>query len=103
MKNKKLVTKTSLLVISFLLVFFIGLFIGNLIVPIYLINKYEDNIINYIYEEIGNNFGYKTQYDREKYEVVGGINLKDATFSIIVENGVKTIRAYKYIHENDKE
>ena len=105
MVNKKMRIKKGLLVVSFFLIFVVGIIIGGVFEPILneiQMRKYENNIINFVYEEIEKNFGYVTQYDEEKYEVVGGIGLKDLTFSIIIENGVKTIRAYKYVHENDR-
>ena len=49
--------------------------------------------------KIATHFGIKTQFDRGKYEVVGGIHWKDQSFPIIIENGVKTIRAYRFISQ----
>jgi len=99
MVNKKTIIKITILVIAFCFVFFLGYSIGVLFRP----NVYHSptalNTFKYFYNEIEENFGIRTQYDKE-YEVVGGINWKDMSFSIIMENDVKTIRAYKYVYEN---
>ena len=46
--------------------------------------------------EISKHFGIITQHDKD-YEVIGSIGWKDLSFPVIMENGVKTIRAYRYI------
>jgi hypothetical protein len=100
MVNKKLFLKIVLLSISFCFVFFAGFYIGYEIVwPKK--NTYPGalQMIRFFNAEIEENFGVMTQYDKE-YEVVGGINWKDWTFSIIIEDGVKTIRSYKYISDD---
>jgi flagellar basal body-associated protein FliL len=97
MANKKAITKIIIIVICFCVTFSIGLFIG--VVFSQMENHFSTALrtFQYFYSEIENNFGIITQYDKE-YEVVGGIYWKDMSFSIIMEDGVKTIRAYKYIY-----
>jgi len=83
------------------LMFILGMYVGRYNIS----EKYIDmgrhyaikEVGDFFYKEIEENFGYITQYDND-YEVIGGINYKTTSLPIILENGVKTIRAYKYVY-----
>jgi hypothetical protein len=102
MVNKKSTVKVILLSISFCFVFSLGYFIAVLSRPS--VHHHFPTALRtftYFYNEIEENFGIITQYDEKEYDVIGGIHWKDMSLPIIMENGVKTIRAYKYIYKNE--
>jgi len=97
MVNRKL--KAIILTISFCIVFFIGLFVGAVFSPVEIHHATAFRTAMFFHEQIKNNFGVMTQFDRGKFDVVGGFGWKDISFPIIMENGVKTIRVYRFINE----
>jgi len=88
------------IIILILLIFFAGILFG------YFVNSGVNpsssmalqEMADYLYEEIDDNFGNINLENENTYEIIGYISLyKDMGFGIILENGVKTIRIY-----NDK-
>ena len=91
MSNMKRVFKCTFLTFIIFITFSSGMFFGYYFIPPAL-------TVNYFNSKIKRQFGMMTQYS--DYKVIGGIHWKDISFPMIIKNGVKTIRAYKFLQSN---
>jgi len=58
--------------------------------------KAQREMARYLYREIKENFGSINDSNRNDLNIIGGIPLyKEASFGIIIENDVKTIRVHE--------
>ena len=74
--------------------------IGNIFTS-YLVRKYarssDIKTAQYFHYEISRHFGTISRFDMESYDVVDTFRLRNRRFLIIIEDGVKTIRAYTFL------
>jgi hypothetical protein len=99
MFNRKYILKIILCI-----VIIFGIFIGGYITGYLDTNRRwtnasiaEKKVVRYFFGEIDKHFGSINQYD--DYEIIDWITYKDATCYIINDNGIKTIRYYRYKYD----
>jgi len=90
--------KNLAIIITALIIFSGGVIFGYLVPSTINPSVYMalNNMANYLYDELDDNFGSISLENKNEYNIIGYIPLfKDMGLGIILENGVKTIRVYK--------